>query len=63
MVRLAEEHLEYATYLKDIEVKSWARHTFPVRRWLYDISNISESINSTWLEYRELPAFNLLILM
>ena len=63
MVRLVKEYLEYAIYLKDIEVKSWARHVFPVRRWLYNISNISESINSTWLKYRELPAFNLFILM
>ena len=63
IIRLAEEHLEYTTYLKNIEVKSWARYIFSVRRQLYNISNISELINSTWLEYRELPAFNLLILM
>ena len=61
MVRLAEEHPECATYLKNIEIKSWARHTFPVRRWLHNTSNISKSINSTWLEYRKLPTFNLLI--
>ena len=63
IVRLAEEHPEYIIYLKDIKVKSWARHAFPVRRWLHDTSNISESINGTWLEYRELPAFNLLLSM
>ena len=63
MTRLTEEHPECAAYLKDIEVKSWARHVFPVRRWLHDTSNISESINGTWLEYRELPAFNLLLFM
>ena len=63
MTRLAEEHLECAAYLKDIEVKSWARHAFPVRRWLHDISNISELMNNTWLKARELPAFNLLLSM
>ena len=61
MTRLAEEHPKCATYLKDIEVKSWARYTFLVRRWLYDTSNINESINSTWMEAKEVPAFNLLI--
>ena len=47
IVRLVEEYPEYITYLKNIKVKSWARYTFPIRRWLHNISNIIESINGT----------------
>ena len=46
MARLIEEYLKYAVYLKNIKVKVWARYIFPVRRWLYDISNVNELINS-----------------
>ena len=36
MAQLAEEKKECATYLKDIDPKSWTRHAFPVRRWMQD---------------------------
>ena len=32
IAQLAVEKEEYAIYLKDIDLKSWTRHVFPVRR-------------------------------
>ena len=61
IAQLAAEKEECATYLKNINPKSWTRHAFPVRRWMHDTSNISESVNSSWMEARDLPAFNLLL--
>ena len=61
MMQLVEEKEDCAIYLKDIDAKAWAYYAFPVRRWMYDTSNISESVNSSWMEGRDLPAFNLLL--
>ena len=60
MEQLATEHPKCATYLKKIRPESWTYWAFPTRRWLHDTSNVSESVNSTWLEARSLPALYLL---
>ena len=60
MAQLVEEKEECATYLKNIDPKSWIRYVFLVRRWMHDTSNISELVNSLWMEARDLPVFNLL---
>src|ERR1700739_3842846 len=49
-----EKQLAYE-YINSIPHATWARYAFPVPQFGYITLNITESINSSWNPYRNLP--------
>lgn len=45
-------------YLKDIDPRSYANSYFPIPRFGHLTSNMSESINGAWKNFRHLPVFS-----
>jgi hypothetical protein len=59
MNKIKEIKLKAWEYLNDIPYSLWAQHAFPAPRFGHITSNIAESINSAWDEYRCLPILRL----
>lgn len=56
-----KDHPACAVYLRTISRDCWTRYKFPRPRYGHLISNIQESMNSHWLEARNLPVTTMLM--
>jgi hypothetical protein len=55
MEKIKKENQEAYDYLNKISHTFWSQYVFPAPRYSHITSNIAESINSSWDEYRKLP--------
>ena len=59
MKKVKEEKEEAYEYLNEISHTLWSQYAFPAPRFGHITSNIAESMNSSWDEFRKLPILRL----